>query len=169
MIVAVAGCSGGAKNSGGGPKLKIADVLPIAYAAGFHTEAQLTAVVSIGIAESSLRVHARKWHPEYGYRPKSAVIGVQGPENVWNSTHTQQLNSDRGLWQISSHWWPQYSDAQTDDPAQAAAIMWTISKHGTDFSPWDTYKSGAAQRYRLTATDGWDAVLPQVRAFLQTK
>src|SRR5262249_10552148 len=67
--------------------------------------------------------------------------------------------SDRGAWQISSRSWPQYTDAQTDDPAQAAAAMWNISSHGTNWMLWDTYKNGAAQKF-------FTQVRPVVQQFL---
>jgi Lysozyme like domain len=178
VLVALLGACVSACGSGGhragdparrSNQLTIPQAMQIAYDAGFRTEAQLTAMVGIGIAESSLVTNARKWHPEYGYRPATDVIGVQGPKSAWNANHTQQLNSDRGVWQISSHFWPQYRDAQTDDPAQAARVAWVISKQGTNFTPWDTYKVKVAQRHATAAFDGWPAVQPLVREFLASK
>jgi hypothetical protein len=149
-----------------GTHLTVTDAMRAAYDAGFHTESQLLAVVAIGIAESSLWSAARNWHPEYGYRPASDVIGVQGPASAWNPRHSQQLQSDRGAWQISSHWWPQYADAQTDDVDAAARIVYTITNHGSDFTPWDTYASGAAQIHYDASVDGWPAIRPLVSQFL---
>ena len=100
-----------------GTELTVQQAAQVAYNAGFHNENSLLAVVAIGIAESGLVTGTRNWHPEYGYRPASDNIGVQGPPAVWNGN--QQMQADRGAWQISSHWWPQYTDAQTDDPASA--------------------------------------------------
>jgi hypothetical protein len=96
---------------------------------------------SIGIAESSLATNQRHWHPEYGYRPESDVIGVAGPSSVWNASHTRQLHSGRGPFQVSLPWWPQYTDSQCDDPTETARLAFTISSSGTDLSPWDAYKS----------------------------
>jgi hypothetical protein len=149
-----------------GVRLTVQQAVRTAYDAGFRTEGPLLAVIAIGIAESGLVTKARNWHPELGYRPRNAVIGVQGPRSAWNRAHTQQLNSDRGAWQISSHAWPQYKDAQTDKPATAAKIMFTISRHGTDFTPWDTYTSGSARQYYDASHDGWPAIRPIVRRFL---
>jgi len=149
--------------------LTIPQTLQVAYDAGFHTEPQLTAVVSIGIAESSLIVEARKWHPEHGFRRTTDVIGVRGPASVWNATHTRQLHSDRGIWQISSRSWPNYRDARVDDPAQAAAVVWEISNHGRNFMPWDVYKAGVAQKHYDVAVNGWPAVRPLVQQFLASK
>jgi hypothetical protein len=153
-----------------GEQLTIPQAIPFAYDAGFHTEDQLVTVVSIGVAESSLWTKFRHWHPEYGYRPATDVIGVQGPSTVWNADHTQQVHSDRGLWQISTHWWPQYNDARSDDPAEAARVVWEMSKGGTDFRPWDSwYKNKTAQRHYDEAYNGWPAVRPLVRQFLATR
>jgi len=179
LLAALLLCSAAACGKGGGgdrgaapapsDRLTIPQTLQIAYDAGFHTEDQLAAVVAIGISESSLVIKARRWHPEYGVRPVSAALGVPGPTEAWDAEHTQQVNSDRGVWQISSHWWPQYTDAQTDDPAQAAQAVWEISKHGRDFTPWDTYKAKVAQKHYTTAFDGWPAVGPLVKDFLASK
>jgi 3D (Asp-Asp-Asp) domain-containing protein len=73
------------------------------------------------------------------------------------------MQSDRGAWQISSRWWPQYTDAQTDNPATAAKLMWSISKQGSDFNQWDTYKSGGTQRYYDSANGSFPALRPVIR------
>lgn len=141
------------------------DAMDAAFNAGFRSEGQLLAATSIAIAESSLRPNARNWHPEYGFRPKSDVLGVAGGPDVL-STDGRQLHSDRGTWQISSHAWPQYTDAQCDDTIRAARLAFAISRSGTDFSPWDPYRAGTAQRHYDQPSDGWPAVRPVVKAFL---
>ncbi len=140
-----------------GTRLTARQTMEYAYAAGFHTRQQLVTVTAIGIAESGLVTKTRNWHPEFGYRPASDVIGVQGPASVWNGN--RQMNSDRGLWQISSHFWPQYTDAQTDNPASAAKLMWAISKHGTDFTPWNTFTGGQASGQSSALGPVADAVI----------
>ena len=62
-----------------GTRLTAKQAAQYAYNAGFRTENQILAVVSIGIVESGLVTQARNWHPEFGYRPASDAIGVQGP------------------------------------------------------------------------------------------
>jgi hypothetical protein len=148
-------------------KLTIEQVVETAYRGGFRGEKQLLAATAIAVAESSLVPNQRNWHPEYGLRKAGTAFGVEGPSDVWNSDRSRQLHSDRGIWQISSHWWGKYSDAQTDDPDTAARIAYAISKKGTDFTPWDTYKNGAAQKHYDEPHKGWPAVRPAVRAFLQ--
>jgi Lysozyme like domain len=153
-----------------GVQLTIPQVIHYAYDAGFHDEDTLVTVVSIAIAESSLWTQWRHWHVEYGYRPATDAIGVEGPANVWNANHTQQVHSDRGLWQISTHWWGQYSDARSDNPAEAAKIVMEMSKLGTDFRPWDSwYKNKNALKHYDTAYNGWPAVRPIVRQFLSQR
>jgi hypothetical protein len=150
-----------------GVRLSIPQVIQYAYDAGFRTERQLTIVTAIAIAESSLYTAHRHWHTEYGYRAASDPIGVEGPAWAWNSRHTQQLHSDRGLWQVSSYWWGKYSDARTDNPAAAARVVVEMSKLGTDFSPWDSWDDNHnAQRHMDSAYNGWPAVRPYVRSFL---
>lgn len=136
-----------------------------AFAAGFRTEPRLLAATSIAIAESSLRPNARNWHPEYGYRPMGDVLGVAGGAYV-RSRDGRELHSDRGTWQISSHAWPQYTDAQCDNPFRAARVAFAISKGGTDFSPWDPYAAGTAQTHYDRPIDGWPSIRPVVRAYL---
>jgi hypothetical protein len=149
-----------------GGKITISQTLQVAYDAGFHSEAQLLAVVAIAISESSLVVKQRNWHPEYGCRPASDTLGVALPAGACSGHANQQTHSDRGIVQISSHWWPQYTDAQADDPGNAMRIMFTISKSGTNFSPWDAHKSGYAPSHYDKAVDGWPALRPLVREFL---
>jgi hypothetical protein len=148
-------------------KLSIEQVIEIAHRGGFRGEEQLLAATAIAVAESSLLPDQRNWHPEYGFRKAGTAFGVEGPSEVWNADHSRQLHADRGIWQISSHWWGKYSDAQTDDPDTAARISYSISKNGTDFTPWDTYKNGAAQKHYDEPHKGWPALRPAVRAFLQ--
>ncbi len=150
-----------------GTQLTVAQVIQIAYDAGYRSETRLLSVVAVAVAESTLYDHARNFDPALGYRPASDVIGVEGPASVWNASHTRQLQSDRGIWQVSSYYWPSYTDAQTDDPStEARTAVWTISKGGTDFSPWISWQVGYAQAHFDAAVDGWPALRPIVRQFL---
>ena len=151
-----------------GPRQSIDTVMDAAYQAGFRSEEQLLTVTSIAVRESSLYQRTRHWQPQFGYRPSGSQLAVQGPGWVYSWEGTQ-LHADRGLWQISSHWWPQYSDAAVDDPYQAARIVHSISKGGADFNAWDTYRAGDAQRHWDAAVDGWPALRPEVQAFLGSR
>jgi hypothetical protein len=110
-------------------QMTVEDVAAVAEAAGFACVEMLLTVVAIAVAESSLRPDAVNIHTEQGRRPDGTY------------------HRDRGLWQISSYSFPQYSDAETFDPASAAAIVYELSAGGTDFSPWDSYTGGDVQRH----------------------
>lgn len=145
-----------------GTRLTYAQAARYGYEAGFTSENDLVIMVSIGIAESSLDVTARNWHNEYGCRPATDEIGVEGPASVWDSTRARQLHSDRGVWQISSHWWPEFEDEVADDPSTAAEAFRSIYLTGRGFVEWDTYNNGAASRWYST-------VRPAVQAFLASR
>lgn len=72
--------------------------------------------------------------------------GIPNQRNVNTDKHH---TTDRGGWQINDYWHPEVSDAQADDPLQAAKAAYRISKGGKDFSPWTTWP--AAARKKLTA------------------
>jgi hypothetical protein len=56
-------------------------------------------------------------------------------------------STDYGLWQINTHWHPEYDGAWLLDPANNARAMAEISKKGTDWSAWATYKSGKYKEF----------------------
>lgn len=147
-----------------GRQISIVETMAAAHSAGFRSEEQLLAATSIAVAESSLYTRLRHWQPQFGTRPAGDQLGVQGPG--WVNSSGAQLHADRGLWQISSRWWPQYSDAALDDPYQAARVLHEISRGAQDFSPWDTYRYGMAQAHYDSAHNGWPALRPAVRDFL---
>lgn len=151
-----------------GRELTLPQVLNFAYDGGFTTEDQLLAAVGLAMAESGMWTAARNWKPEQGYRDASAMIGIKGPSEVW-SDDGRQMHSDRGIWQISSLWWADYADSIVDDPAQAAAVAFNVSGGGCDFTPWNSFTSGMAQKHYDEPFDGWPALRPVVRQFLATK
>lgn len=51
---------------------------------------------------------------------------------------------DRGLWQINSKWWPQFS---TTDLATNARGAVKISQNGTHWGDWTTYNTGAYKKF----------------------
>lgn len=145
-------------------QLSFEEILVAAQRAGFTTDDQLLAMLAIAVSESSLWSAERNFHLEFGLRPASDVIGVPGSDDMW--VGNQQYHSDRGVWQISSKWWPVFPDLTCDTPALAADAAWVLSQHGTNFNLWDPYKAGTAQRHYDTAFDGWPALRPIVREFL---
>ena len=128
-------------------QLPPATVIAVAHEAGFTCGEPLLTAVAIAVAESSLYPDTRNVHVEYGTRPDG-------------SPHL-----DRGLWQISSYWWPQYADRLANDPSSAAQIAFVISAGGTDFTPWDSFDRGNAQYHFDHAYDGWPALRPVVDRF----
>jgi hypothetical protein len=127
--------------------MTVEEVAAVAEAAGFACVEMLLTVVAIAVAESSLRPDAVNIHTEQGRRPDGTY------------------HRDRGLWQISSYSFPQYSDAETFDPASAAAIVYELSAGGTDFSPWDSYTGGDVQRHIDGPYNGWPALRPIVEDY----
>jgi hypothetical protein len=143
----------------GGTQLTIPQALPYFYDAGFRSPEELMSIVGIAIAESSMRVKARNWHPEYGFRPESDTTGLllglitpTAPDGAYSaeavtphdnvptpatgSPYVQQLHSDRGILQISSWWYlyhPSailtYADSICDDPTTAAEAGFEIYSH----------------------------------------
>jgi hypothetical protein len=150
-----------------GQQLTLLQVLNFAYESGFKDQETLLPVAGLAIAESELWTRARNWKPELGYRDASDIIGVKGPPGAW-SLDGRQLQSDRGIWQFSSLWWPE-PDSVVDDPVQAAAVVYRVSRGGCDFSPWAGFSSGMAQKHYDLAFDGWPALRPVVKDFLAKK
>ena len=147
-----------------GKRLSILYVMQIAYAAGFQSEEQLITATAVAISESGLWSAARNWHPEKGYRPATDLITVKGPSIVWSNG--RQMHSDRGIWQVASFWYPQYSDAVTDNPKMSAIFAYELSEGGTNFTYWNSYMGQRAQKLFDQPFDGWPALRPLVKRFL---
>ena len=147
-----------------GRKLQVPQAMQYLFDAGFTTEAKLIGGMAVAIAESGLYTAARNWHPEQGYRSADDVITIKGPAEVWRDG--AQLHSDRGLCQIASYWHSFFPDAATDDAGQCASIAYQISAGGTDFKIWTSFASGIAQTHFDHSFDGWPALRPLVRRFL---
>lgn len=129
-------------------QLSVLEVAAIANAAGFACSETLLSAVAIAVAESALYPDAVLPRPDLGIRP-------DGSEHM-----------DRGLWQISSYFWPEFSDAQVFDPRGAADAAFLISRQGTDFSPWDTtWRLGIPQRHFDASYNGWPALRPIIEDY----
>ncbi len=111
---------GGPSNPGTGPAT--AQAINWAHAAGF-SGMPLVTIVCIARAESGLNVAAQ--HTNTG-----VACGKSG-------------SIDRGILQINNACHPEVSDIAAYDGASAFRAAWVISNHGTSFSPWATYTSGA--------------------------
>jgi hypothetical protein len=84
-----------------------------------------------------------------GFRDAGLVVAVEvsfaenGSHDTEAVNHNSNGTTDTGLWQINSvHRIPQ---STLFDPAKNAAAAYRISSSGTDFTPWTTYKDGAAR------------------------
>lgn len=149
-----------------GTQITLEYAMNVAYGAGFQNEDSLLTVLGVAIGESNLWTSARNWQPQWGWRPLSDVIGLSGPKSAM-SPNQQQMHSDRGLFQLSSHWFPDTTDSEADNPQIAAAKVFALSKNGTDFSLWDSYQSNRAMAQFDKPFEGWPALRPIVRNFLK--
>ena len=59
---------------------------------------------------------------------------------------------DRGLWQINSYWHSEVSDSCAYSCSCCATAAYDISSHGSNWTPWSTYNSGAYKNYMSKAT-----------------
>ena len=59
--------------------------------------------------------------------------------------------SSFGLWQVNIPSHPGYSGDELIDPTKNALAAFRISKSGTDFAPWTTYRNGAYKKYMPAA------------------
>jgi hypothetical protein len=115
-------------------KLSASDIAVVAAQAGF-TGPDLQVAVAVALAESS-------GNP-------AAVGDVNVPVAGAQST---------GLWQINSHFHPEFAGQDLTDPqtnANAAYSVYTAA--GSSFSPWSTYKNGAYSAYIVQAQEGVNA------------
>jgi len=108
----------------------MAQTISDAMAAGF-SRAQATVLTAIAAAESALNPNA---------------IGDVALENAtWGpsvgETQIRTLRSQTGTGGDRD------INRLLGDPTAQMAASWDISSHGTDWSPWSTYKSGAYQKY----------------------
>ena len=118
------------------------DCVDAAVQGGFSYGHGIVIVVAIGLTEAP-------YHDQYG-----AVIGADTQAVFVNSD--QWSSRDRGWLQINDHWHPDVTDAEAFDPVQAAVAAFSISKQGSDFSPWATYGNGSG-KFRLNMPIAWQA------------
>jgi hypothetical protein len=90
-----------------------------------------------------------------------AIMLAESGGNPLASNASVPGNVDRGLWQISSKWHPEVSNAEAYDPVRATEAAYRISKQGTDFSPWAVYLAGTYERFleraRAAVRPDWQA------------
>jgi Lysozyme like domain len=126
----------------GDPVLPQQPIHPIAaaghlYQAGFRYGQGIVLMLAVGWAESELGT----W--------------MRGPLDFSTNPPTLQGNFDgsvdRGWLMFNSKGHPEVTDAQADDPAQAAKAAWRVTGGGTSFGPWAAYSSGRHQQHMPAA------------------
>jgi hypothetical protein len=80
------------------------------------------------------------------------IVAIVGAESAFDTDATNQNSDktkswDRGLVQINQRWHPEVSTKEAFCPYCSLVAAWIISKHGTDFTPWSTFKNGAYKRW----------------------
>lgn len=146
------------------------NLLPFLWDAGFRSERDLLYGLGIAVGEGGLYTHARNWLPSQGFRPAGDTLGVEGPAAAWNSGHSQQGSSDRGLFQVNWYYHSQYSDAQCDNPAEACRVLFTMTGGGADWSAWGFGAGGEHySQYFDAAVHGYPALRPLVQTFIASK
>jgi hypothetical protein len=109
-------------------RLQLTDVqiAQAALTAGF-TPGQAVLAVAVALAESGGDAHCAS----VNHIPGSSYDGTV----------------DRGLWQINSKW-SEYPDAQVYEAVGCARAAWYISKGGTDWTPWTTFRKPTPPAYK---------------------
>lgn len=80
--------------------------------------------------------------------PKLAVaIALAESGGVTNAVLRNEREYSVGLWQINTNVHP-YTPEAMADPTQNALAAFAISKGGTDWRPWSTYKNGAYKKFQ---------------------
>lgn len=86
------------------------------------------------------------------------VLAESGGRNDARNVNTNG-SIDRGLWQINNRAWPAIPDKCAYNPRCSTIMSFhIISRFGTDFSPWVTYKTGVYKRHLGVAMKACEAV-----------
>jgi lysozyme-like protein/D-alanyl-D-alanine carboxypeptidase-like protein len=114
-------------------KLSAQEIAEHAYNAGFRGQA-LTTAVAIALAESGGRPDAKG--------DTTITDGYWGPSiGLWQIRSVRKENGTGGE-----------RDAKANlNPATNAKHAWSVSKHGTFWTPWSVYKNGSYRQYLDTA------------------
>lgn len=90
---------------------------------------------------------------EYGFADRvtavAVILGESGGDP--SATNREPGNVDRGLWQISSKWHPNVSDAEAYDVQASTAYALQLSSGGSDFNPWHATRASQFASHRRTA------------------
>lgn len=89
-----------------------------------------------------------------GFPDPNLAAAVAMAESGGNPNAVGDLNLGRsiGLWQINLAAHPNYDEAGLLDPTTNAQAAFEISRGGTTWTPWTTYRTGAYLRYYTPST-----------------
>lgn len=93
----------------------------------------------------------------HGFPDRVTAIAIVLGESGGNPSAVNREangNVDRGLWQISSRWHPQVTDAEAFSVEWSTRYALQLSKGGTDWTPWHARKSPRFPGHIETAR-GW--------------
>jgi soluble lytic murein transglycosylase-like protein len=82
-----------------------------------------------------------------GFPDPDLAASVAMAESGGNANAVGDSGHSLGLWQINIPSHPEADTSQLFDPTYNAQIALAISKNGTNWNPWTTYRTGAYQRY----------------------
>ena len=84
-----------------------------------------------------------------GFPDPELAAAVAMAESGGNALATGDLmlGVSVGLWQINLRAHPEYSSSSLLDPTTNARAALAISKGGTDWNPWTTFRTGAYKRF----------------------
>lgn len=140
LVLPLAACAPGSTSTGSddgsegdaltGSYITASEIMQYAVNAGLPCTSKAVTATAIALAESSGNTHA--------------------------SHHNTNGTYDYGLWQINTvHG---LSRAYLFDPQHNADAMYDVSSHGTSWTPWSVYKSGAYRDHLSDAQDAFDVV-----------
>jgi hypothetical protein len=92
-----------------------------------------------------------------------------GNTNAINTTGNTPPSTDAGLWQINLFHHPDVTKIQALDPVFATNYAYTLSKQGTDFTPWSAFNAGTYKQFmnRAIVVAGPVKPSPDFAAFLK--
>lgn len=83
-----------------------------------------------------------------GLRVGLAVGRAEGSRTGARFTNSDKYQSvDRGFWAWNSHWHPEVSDEEADDPYASARHLFRVTNGGKDWNQWSTFKNGKYKQF----------------------
>lgn len=91
---------------------------------------------------------------KHGFPDPNLAAAVAMAESGGNATAVGdvQYGGSIGLWQINLPAHPEYDSKSLEDPDYNANAAFAISKGGTNWQPWTTYRTGAYKPYYAPPT-----------------